>query len=389
MPAIQRLLSELRLLTRSDENLRRQEVQRKLAALQTVAPVPFNSWDLTVGFPIVVLSWCDRLGRTLDLERISQETGPVSMDYAARLVEFQLRQKIERFKSAAEEIPIEPAIHTNLGLCWTHRLGPFGERYRTDEGTGAFVNQPFVRSEADLDALPSPHFRFDDSLHEARAAVFAEIVEGELPVIDDGLPGAAGAPFSTANNLVGVLEVLEAFLLRPRFIHRLMDFVVQGIIGYTREMREALGGATYATFGCDEVSCNVFSSSVYEEFILPYEIKAAAAFDSIYYHSCGNLTPIFDRILRIPHLHRVHVSPWSDMERAVDVLAGKVVIEKHLEPTIDLDKLSVERMRDYVRQVADLGTDYPLEMVVPTHTPGGRLYRKLFHEEASRSTARA
>ena len=147
-------------------------------------------------------------------------------------------------------------------------------------------------------------------------------------------------------------------------------------------MSFALGGERQGTFGCDEVSCDMFSPEAYQEFVWPYECRAASAYASIYYHSCGNLTPIFHKILEIPRIHRVHVSPWSDMETAVRVLGGKVILEKHLDPAVKLGSLSGEQMRAYVREVTDLGTDYPLDMVVSTNTEGGREYRRVFHEEA-------
>jgi hypothetical protein len=374
-------LKEVKSLLASEENQRRQEVQRRLGRKETVHPVPFNAWNLTSGFPLVVVGWSRRLGWKLDPERIGRETGPLTADYAAELVEFQLLQKIEKFKQVPEEIPIAPAISTNLGLCWMFRPGAFGERYRVETSTGAFVPQPILKEESDLEKLERPRFEFDRSRHEARVAVFEEIVEGELPVVDDGLPGGPGAPFSTANNLRGVLEILLDMKDRPAFVHRLMDVIAEAILSFNEEARRELGGGRMGTFGCDEVSCDMFPPAAYEEFIFPYECKAAAAFDSIYYHSCGNLTPLFGKIAEIPKIQRVHVSPWSELAAAIEQAGGKVVLEKHLDPRVNLDKLSREEMRAQVKKVTDLGTHYPLEMVVATNTPGGRLYREVFYEE--------
>jgi hypothetical protein len=64
-------------------------------------------------------------------------------------------------------------------------------------------------------------------------------------------------------------------------------------------------------------------------------------------------------------------------------MAGKVVIEKHLDPTVPLDKMSREEIRAYVKRVTDLGVDYPLDMVVETRSPGARAYREVFLEETS------
>jgi hypothetical protein len=378
MDRIKALMKEVKDLMASEENLRRRRVQQRLGRLEAVFPPPINSWDITAGFPIMLLGWCERLGRPLDVHRVSHATGPLTRDYAAELVEFQLLQKIEKFRNTPDDLPMSAGLCTNMGLCWLHRPGALGVRYIVEESTGAFVPDPIVKTEADLDKIELPRFEFDAALHEQRIGVFKEVVDGEFPVGDDNMPGGIGAPFSTANNLRGVLELLEDFVVRPKFVHRLMDFIAEAILA-SRAARG--GGFGMATFGCDEVSCDMFSPAQYEEFIYPYEVKASAAFASIYYHSCGNLTPLFAKIVTIPHVHRVHVSPWSDHKRAIEAIGGKVVLEKHLDPRVEWDKLSREEMRPYVREITDLGLDYPLDLVVETARPGGKLFREVLYEE--------
>jgi len=385
---IESLLAQVRTILSSEENQRRLEVQRKLSRREVVYPTPFNAWDLTDGVLTVIQGWCQRLDRKLNLERIACETGPLSSDFARELVEFQLLQKIEKFRTTADDIPIPPELHTNLGLCWLSQAGPLGTKPRVDYNSGAFVAEPCLKKESDLDKLEQPHFQFDRSLHESRIGIFEEIIGGELPIVDDSLPRGWSAPFSTAARLRGDLQLLLDIKERPRFVHRLMDFIVEAIIVFNRERKQILGveplGAFGAEgiFGADDVNCDVFAPSVYEEFIFPYECRAATAFSSIYYHSCGNLTPLFARIIEIPHLLRIHVSPWSDLAVAVKETTARVVLEVHIfDPRINLQKFTREEMRSYVRKVTDLGTEYPLDMVVPVNTPEGQLYREIFYEE--------
>jgi len=412
MDRIKPLLTKLRTILASEENQRRHQIQERLGRREIVHPTPFNTWSLTEGFPIIVQNWCRHLGRDLDLEKIALETGPISSDFACEMIEFQLLQKIEKFRTDNDDFPISPRFCTNFGMCWLYQKGFLGERYHTDANTGAWIADPILKEESDLDKLEIPRYSFDNSLHEARVATFSEILDGEFPIIDDALPpGMGGALFHVASTLRGTMEILLDIKERPKFVHRLMDFIVEAILAQSREAQRvrgtdtspketkvtlswapplAWGGEKISFFGVDEVSCDMFSPGVYEEFIFPYECRAAAAFDSIYYHSCGNLTPIFSKIVEIPNVHRIHVSPWSDLAVAIKATAGRVVLEKHLNPLIDLDKLSREEMRSYVKQVTDLGTDYPLEMVVEAplgsglasgFSPGGQLFREIFYEE--------
>ena len=388
---IEELITEVESLIGGDENQRRIDVQRRLNRLEAVYPTPFNSFSFSGIFPVVVNAWSRRLNRPMDVERIAKATGPLESDYAAPLIEFQLLQKIEAFKASCDDIPLNPAVSTNLGLCWLYRTSPVGERYATIPESGAFLAEPILKSEEDFDRLEIPEYRYDKGLHEQRVEVFDEILEGRLPVIDDALPGGIGAPFQTANNLRGVQEILEDFLLRPHLVHRLMEYVSESIVAYVTQMKAARDGEAgtpsvfgcSGVFGCDEVSCDMFPPSYYDEFIYPYECKAAGVYDSIYYHSCANITPLFEKIITIPHMRRVHVSPWSNLRKAVEAAQGRVILEKWLDPNIVLDKLSSEEMLTVVQEITDVGVDYPLDMRVDTGTPGGRLFRDMFHGETA------
>jgi hypothetical protein len=67
----------------------------------------------------------------------------------------------------------------------------------------------------------------------------------------------------------------------------------------------------------DEVTHPVVSPKMYEECILPSEIRLAEHFGGLsYWHSCGNTTFLYKLIGRIPNLEMVTVSAWSDVERA-------------------------------------------------------------------------
>ena len=406
MSGIPRLLKELKGLIKSEENHRRMAALEQLNRKEPV--VTFNGWCLTRGFPGAILPWFGRLGVTFDLECVARETGPVTPDFAAQMIEFQLRQKIWKFQDTPDDTPISPVINSNLALSWLYRPGPFGERFDVVAETGAYVVSPVILEESDLDSIEFPRYAFDRALHEARLTVYNEILGGELVVYDDGLPAKIYAPFGVANNLRGGLELLMDVKERPEFVHRLMRRITEATLGYNAKARDfeaamwpktgvgvlpedhivpwefSRGGVYMTLLGSDEVSCDMFAPEEYEEFIFPYEREVAATCDHIYYHSCGNLTPLFEKIVQLPNLHRLHVSPWSDMRTAVEAAAGKVIIEKWLDPKVNLDLLSPEAMLESVKKITDLGGGYALEMIVPVQTAGGWRFREMFNEEIGR-----
>lgn len=388
---IRRLVGRMERLVAGEENQRRMDVQRRLNRLEVVRPTPFNSFSWGAFFPTAINAWSQRLRRPMDVERIARATGPLDSDYAARLVEFQLLQKLEAFRLSNDDIPVSPVIHTNLGLCRLYRPSPVGERFRHVPETGDFAADPILTTEADFDRLEIPHYRYDRPLHEERLTVFEEIVEGRLPVVDDGLPGGIAAPFQTACNLRGMLQILEDFAAQPHLVHRLMDYVARSIVTYVGELKAAQANDTPnpspfgcdGLFGCDEVSCSMFKPSCYDEFIYPYECRAAAAYDTVYYHSCANITPLFEKIVTIPKIRRLQVSPASDLRTAIDVTRGAVILERWIDPYLALDEMSREEMVALVRQTSDLGVEYPLDMRVDTSTLGGQRFRAVFHETAA------
>jgi len=281
------LVSEVEDLVASDENQRRIDVQTRLNSLEAVHPTPFNAQAGGIGFSIVVLAWSNRLGMEIDIDRVGRMLGEIDPAVAESVVEYELRQKIESFKTAGDDIPISPGISTNLGLTWMYRKSAVGEVYDVIPESGVFVATPILKTEKDFDNLRLEPFDYDKDLNKRRIAAFDEIVDGRLPVTDESIPGQIGAPFQTANNLRGVQEILEDFVERPELVHRLMEFVTESILTHTRARNAALyeGNRMGGVFGCDEVSCDMFSPAMYDEFVYPYECRVAELYSSIYYHS--------------------------------------------------------------------------------------------------------
>ncbi len=276
MTDILKLIGEVEDIISGEENQRHIDVQRRLNLLEAVHPTPFNSFSFSGIFPIVANAWSNRLNHPIDIEFTGKSTGSIDSDCAANLIYFQLLQKIEAFKASNDDIPLSLPVSTNLGLCRLYRDSPVGEHYRTIPETGAFVAEPILKTEADFDKLEIQHYEFDEQLHKQRIAVFEEVLNGRLPVIDDAfLPPGIRAPFQTANNLRGVQQILEDFILQPHLVHRVMEFLSEAIVSYIGErvrVRRDNTGTPSAfgcagVFGCDEVSCDMLPYPIFAEYM--------------------------------------------------------------------------------------------------------------------------
>jgi uroporphyrinogen-III decarboxylase len=208
--------------------------------------------------------------------------------------------------------------------------------------------------------------------------VFSDLTDGSFPLLDDLIPLPIGSVFGTASRLRGDSEILMDFIECPDDVHALMRFLTDAARDYNaahaafmekdpwcRVNTErgdflmyiftsicASGGRKMYMAGEDHVSNDMFSEEHYLEFIFPYQKELLQAFPEWYVHSCGNLTPLFKHIAKLPNLNRVHVSPWSNLEAGVEALGNSVVLEIH--HPLDFDEKSgeeIDRMADHLVDV--------------------------------------
>jgi len=71
----------------------------------------------------------------------------------------------------------------------------------------------------------------------------------------------------------------------------------------------------------------------HEEFVLQYEKRLLEPFALNGYGCCEDLTAKLDRVLRIPHLRRVSISPWADVDRCAERLGGRCIFSWKPHPS--------------------------------------------------------
>jgi uroporphyrinogen-III decarboxylase len=99
---------------------------------------------------------------------------------------------------------------------------------------------------------------------------------------------------------------------------------------------------------------------MYREFILPYEMELARFHGGVtYWHSCGNTTVFVEDIHELPGLEMFHVSPWSDLQHAVEVMGGKIALDVNLDPMEDVLQCEAEQMERRLRDIINTCGDIP------------------------------
>lgn len=235
---------------------------------------------------------------------------------------------------------------------------------------------PIIRSEADLDAMDYPDF-YKSGLMPKTIEFYEEISKILRDRLEVVFPMFCRGPFSIAWALRGLQSCCIDMYRNPDFFHKLMAFAVESRIRWEKERRRYLGrDMRRVQLDNDEVDGDIISRQHYEKFIFPYEKKISEFYGNgiFYFHSCGNLTRLYDTIARLPGLRRIEISPVSDLELAVQTFAPrKIILHKRLDPQKDVYVESSE-MRRRLRNVIERCSTATVEIdAAPLDPPVARI----------------
>jgi len=186
--------------------------------------------------------------------------------------------------------------------------------------------------------------------------VIKGILGGELEVL---FPNWTRGPFGIAMDLRGMENMLVDMVTDKVFVHNLMRYIVDSEKEWIKERKKFLKIDRYplGQLLSDEIGAPMISPNLYEELILPYEVELSEFQGGIeYWHSCNNTTPFYKLIKQIPNLKMMHISPWSDDKKAVEVFKGEVALDRCLDPVRDLFCATKEEMkRRIIKIISDFG----------------------------------
>jgi len=188
-----------------------------------------------------------------------------------------------------------------------------------------------------------------------------DIFDGVLPVRMQGvLPGFA--PWDRIVTWHGVGPSLLDLVDRPAFIHKMMarlteahlsmldQLEAQGLLGYGQTIIHCTGAHTgeLPAEGFDPQhprardlwtsgQAQIFSSvspAMHQEFQLDYANKWYERFGLVYYGCCEPLDDKIDIIKHIPHVRKVSMSPWVNVEKGAERIGGDMVFSRKPSPAL-------------------------------------------------------
>jgi hypothetical protein len=113
------------------------------------------------------------------------------------------------------------------------------------------------------------------------------------------------------------------------------------------------------------------SPAMHAEFALAYEKRLLEPFGLNGYGCCEDLTLKLDDVLTIPHIRRISISPWANVDRCAAKLGSRVIFSWKPNPAHLVGRFNPEALRAYIRHTIEVAraSGGCLEMILKdTHT---------------------
>ena len=277
---------------------------------------------------------------------------------------------------------------------WTNSQNP----------NGAAKVEQVIKDEADIKKLKFPKLTVDKDATNRNliylTSIFGEILDVKLyktiiPMYFDTM-GMMGY-LARAR---GMDQVFIDMIERPKWIHHAMDRICNGMLELIKdaEKRDLLGlnnsdnyvgtgGLGYThdlpqedfdgkvrlkdLWGLRESQeMTGISPAMFDEFVLPYEIKYFENFGLNYYACCEDLSRKFKIIKKIPRLRRISVAPWTNMKIAAQELEDKYVYVWKPNPAVlAMESFDEDLIRKIIMDGFEVGKNCIMDIIMKdTHT---------------------
>ncbi len=317
----------------------------------------------------------------------------------ARELEQELRQRIYRFTHLPDDSVFEPKIYCTYEIS-DSGYGVEEETEQTDVSVNDISSRHYrkvIETEDDLEKIHTPVLRYDAEKTAAKFAALKDIFDGVLDVEyrlcrDNDLAFWAPA-WDRLVRLMGVEEVLLGFAMNPELMHKAVDRLMNaGLelldqfdrlpLPLTNASNETTGSGGLAfhnglqertasgnlknLWGC--ASSQIFaqgSPEMHNEFAIEYEKKWLERFGLAYYGCCEPLHNRIQYLRKIPNLRKISVSPWADLEKAVENIGQDYVLSVKVNPFSFADSAwNIEKERSVLKEILDKTKGCHVEIIL-------------------------
>ena len=251
-----------------------------------------------------------------------------------------------------------------------------------------------LQNEEDLEKIQMPCVSLDEEATALAEAKAHEIFDGILEVRMQG----ATPVFSPWDSLVqwhGVENTLMDLAVRPEFMHKMVarftaaqislldQLEEQGLLGYGQQRIHCTGAYTNElpapgfdpqhprakdlwTYAMAQIFVGV-SPAMHKEFELDHARPWFERFGLVYYGCCEPLHDKIDIIREMPHVRKISMSPWVDVEVGAERIGGDYVFSRKPSPAfLAVDAWNPQAVERDLRETRDACARHgcPLEFIL-------------------------
>ena len=320
-----------------------------------------------------------------------------TQDESCQKFERDLRRTLYSWKHMRADMVVEPVVTVQKAIDGAGFGMSVKEERAVSDPSNDVVGHLYLdqlQTDDDLQKIHMPDARLDEAETARRETMAHEIFDGVLDVEMQGL-----SPTFNAWDWVVQWRNAEAVLMdladRPDFMHRLFERVTQAALTLLDQAEErGLLAQRLSRIHCtgaysDELPApgfdpqkprtkdlwtmgmaQIFSSvspAMHKEFDLDYAVRFYARFGLVYYGCCEPLHTKLDLVKRIPHLRKISMSPWVDVEKGAEQIGRGFVFSRKPSPALLAEDSAQPQvveadLRDVVERCAHHGC--PLELIL-------------------------
>jgi hypothetical protein len=335
----------------------------------------------------------------------------------ARQVEWNLWTRLYTFEHFADDTVIQAEWAENAVLSDTGwGLAPVTHLPTSERG--AYEIEPVIQEYADIRKLHHPDLVYNEPATSQNLEQVHDLFGDILTIRAKGRDHISYHLASQYIFLRGLNNFLTDIVEAPEFVHEMMAFFEAG----HHRLRQQLidlnllslnNDNTYHNSGgngfTDELPapgfdpqrvrpCDMWASAesqelalvsprMHAEFLMPYEARLLEPFGLTGYGCCEDLSRKLQDVCRLPHMRRISISPFADVDRSAAQLQGNFIFSWKPNPAHLVGEFDLEAIRAYVRHTLQVcqANGCVLEMILKdTHTCEGRTERFDLWTQAAR-----
>lgn len=363
------LAGKYRIYAESEHNAQRAKLHKASNDLQMIRPVVL----------IDELPWHE-----MELE---DELTLRCTDPYLREVEQFLRREIYKFEHLRADmilrpfVPVQKVIHsTGIGITIQE------ETLATEEGNHIVSHdyEDQLSTDEDLEKLHPAVITYDEAETNRRFQLVGEMIGDLIPIRKTGVDHVTLHPWDDIAMYRGVMPLLISLAEEPELCHhtvkKLVDiamdtmdqFLALGLFDpqpwslhctpiLTDDLRGGDFDGEHLTYqniwgrGTAQIFASV-SSSMHEEFDIDYMKDTLGKCGLVYYGCCEPLDKKMDIVEKIPHLRKVSITPWADVQVGAEAIGKKYVLASKPNPSaVAVPVLDAGALRKEIGNIFDAG----------------------------------